>query len=70
MPRIDDTVHIRFSMRGLSGPLWQTNAVIASVSGSSLLLEGLDRPAPVEASDLKPAGSGRWTLDWEVRRRP
>ena len=70
MPKVDDTVHIRFSIRGMSGPVWQTNSVIASVSGTSLLLDGLDRPAPAEKSELKPAGPGRWTLDWEVRRRP
>lgn len=70
MPKVDDTVHIRFSMRGVPGPFWQTNAVIASVSGTSLLLDGFDRPAPAEVSELKSAGPGRWTLDWEVRRRP
>lgn len=33
MPKVNDTVHIRFSMRGMSGPFWQTNATVAAVSG-------------------------------------
>lgn len=70
MPQINDTVHIRFSMPGMSGPFWQTNAIVASVSGTSLLLDGLDRQVPAVASELKRAGPGRWTLDWEIRRRP
>lgn len=70
MPKVNDTVHIRFSMRGMPGPFWQTNATVAAVSGTSLLLDGLDRQVPAVTSELKPAGSGRWTLDWEVRRRP
>lgn len=37
MPKVNDTVHIRFSMRGDSAPFWQTNATVASVSGASLL---------------------------------
>jgi hypothetical protein len=70
MPKVNDTVHIRFSMRGMSGPFWQTNATVASVSGTSLLLDGLDRQVPAAASELKRTGPGRWTLDWEVRPRP
>ena len=70
MPEVNDTVHIRFSMRGDSAPFWQTNATVASVSGASLLLDGLDRQVPAAASDLKSVGEGRWMLDWEVRRRP
>ena len=70
MPKVNDTVHIRFSMRGMSGPFWQTNATVAAVSGTSLFLDGLDRQVPAVTSELKPAGAGRWTLDWEVRRRP
>ena len=70
MPQVNDTVHIRFLMRGLSGPVWQTNATVASVSGTALLLDGLDRQAPALTSELKRAGPGRWTLDWEIRRRP
>jgi hypothetical protein len=70
MPKDNDTVHIRFSMGGMSRPFWQTNAPVASVSGTSLLLDGLDRQVPAVASELKRAGEGRWTLDWEVRRRP
>ena len=57
-------------MRGMSGPFWQTNATVAAVSGTSFLLDGLDRQVPAVTSELKPAGAGRWTLDWEVRRRP
>jgi hypothetical protein len=70
MPKVNDTVHLRFSMRGEGGPFWQTNAVVASRSGSALLLDGFDRQAPASVSELKPAGPGRWVLDWEVRRRP
>jgi len=70
MAKVNDTVHIRFSMRGEGGPFWQTNAVVASISGSALVLDGFDRPAPASVSELKPAGPGRWVLDWEVRRRP
>lgn len=62
MPKVNDTVHVRFSMRGMSGPFWQTNATVAAVSGTSLLLDGLDRQVPAVTSELKPAGSGRWTL--------
>lgn len=69
MPKVNDTVHIRFSMRGM-GPFGQTNATVAAVSGTSLVLDGLDRQVPAVTSELKPAGAGRWTLDWEVRRRP
>ncbi len=63
MPKVNDTVHIRFSMRGVSGPFWQTNATVAAVSGTSLLLDGLDRQVPAVTSELKPAGAGgrRWT---------
>lgn len=70
MPQVNDTVHIRFSMQGMSGPFWQTNATVASISGTSLLLDGLDRQVPAVVSELKRAGPRRWTLDWEVRRRP
>ena len=70
MPKVNDTVHIRLTMRGMSGPFWQTNATVAVISGTSLLLGGFDRQTPATASELKPAGAGRRTLDWEVRRRP
>ncbi|MND89358.1 hypothetical protein [uncultured Brevundimonas sp.] len=70
MPQVNDTVHIRLSIRGVAGPFWQTNATIASVSGTSLLLDGFDRQVPAVKSELKAAGPGRWTLDWEVKRRP
>lgn len=51
-------------MRGMSGPFWQTNATVAAVSGTSLLLDGLDRQVPAVISELKPAGVGWSTLDW------
>lgn len=70
MPKVNDTVHIRFLMRGMSGPFWQTNATVASMSGNALLSDGLDCQVPAVISELKPGGTGRWTLDWEVRRRP
>ena len=43
MPQVNDTVHIRFSLKGLSGLFWQTNATIASVAQGVVLLDGLDR---------------------------
>ncbi|MDQ1153148.1 hypothetical protein [Brevundimonas sp. SORGH_AS_0993] len=74
MPQVNDTVHIRFSLRGLSGdgggPFWQTNATIASVAQGVVLLDGLDRQVPASVTELKRAGANRWTLDWEVRTRP
>ena len=70
MPQVNDTVHMRFSLRGLGGPFWQTNATIASVNQGVVLLDGLDRQVPASVSELKPAGANRWTLDWEVRTRP
>ena len=48
MPQINDMVHIRFSLRCLGGPFWQTNATIASVSQGVALLDGLDRQVPAE----------------------
>lgn len=41
MPKANDTVHLRFTLRDESGPLWQTNATIASVGGGTALLDGL-----------------------------
>lgn len=70
MPEVNDTVHIRFSMRGMGGPFWQTNATIASVSQGSVLLDGLDRQVSAAVTELKRFGANRWTLDWEVRGRP
>lgn len=70
MPQVNDTVHIRFSMRAAGGPFWQTNATVASISGKTVLLDGFDRQAPAAVSELKPAGPNRWTLDWEIRTRP
>ena len=70
MPQVNDTVHIRFSLKGLSGPFWQTNATIASVAQGVVLLDGLDWQAPASVTELKRAGANRWTLDWEVRARP
>jgi len=70
MPRANDTVHLRFTLRGEAGPFWQTNATIASVAGGIALLDGLDRQVSAPAADLRRAGEGRWTLDFEVRSRP
>ena len=70
MPDINDTVHVRFSMRGGGGPFWQTNATIASVSQGQAVLDGFDRQVTAALSELKPAGTRRWTLDWEIRTRP
>lgn len=41
MPKANDTVHLRFTLMGESGPFWQTNATIASVGGGKALLDGL-----------------------------
>jgi len=70
VPQVNDTVHIRFSLRGLGGPFWQTNATVAVVSQGVALLDGLDRQVPASVTELKRAGPNRWTLDWEVRSRP
>lgn len=68
-PQVDDTVHIRFKLRG-GEAFWQTNAVIAAVGSGSVVLDGFDRPVPAAVSELKRYGPGRWSLDWEVRGRP
>ncbi|WP_395945811.1 hypothetical protein [Brevundimonas sp.] len=70
MPQVNDTVHVRFSLRGMGGPFWQTNAVVAWVGQGEVLLDGFDRQVAAAITELKPAGANRWTLDWEVRRRP
>jgi len=70
MPDINDTVHVRFSMRAGGGPFWQTNATVASVSHGQAVLDGFDRQVIAALSELKPAGSRRWILDWEIRTRP
>ena len=70
MPAVNDTVHIRFSMRGVGGPFWQTNATIASVVAGMVVLDGFDRQVTTTTSELKASGSRRWTLDWEIRTRP
>lgn len=70
MPQINDTVHIRFSLRGGGGPFWQTNAMVAQVDRSTVVLDGFDRPVIAAVSELKRFGPGRWSLDWEVRGRP
>ena len=70
MPDVNDTVHIRFSMRAGGGPFWQTNATIASVSQGLVVLDGFDRQVTATISELKQAGARRWTLDWEIRTRP
>jgi hypothetical protein len=69
MPKINDTVHIRFSMRG-DGPFWQTNATIAGISGRTIRMDGFDREVTASVTELKPEGPGRWLLDWEIRTRP
>ncbi len=70
MPKANDTVHLRLSMRASSGPFWQTNATIASVSGRTVVLDGFDRQVSASITELKPEGPGRWLLDWEIRTRP
>lgn len=70
MPKTNDTVHIRFSMRNAGGPFWQTNATIASISGRTVTLDGFDREVTASLTELKPEGPGRWLLDWEIRTRP
>lgn len=68
-PQVNDTVQIRFTLRG-GDAFWQTNAVIASVSSGSVVLDGFDRPVSAAVSELKRFGPARWSLDWEVRGRP
>lgn len=70
MPKTNDTVHIRFSMRNGGGPFWQTNATIASVSGRTVVLDGFDREVSASITELKREGPGRWLLDWEIKTRP
>ena len=70
MPKINDTVHIRFAMRNAGGPFWQTNATIASVAGKTVTLDGFDREVTAYITELKREGPGRWLLDWEIRTRP
>lgn len=69
-PAANDTVHIRLAMRNDGGPFWQTNAVIASVSGRAVVLDGFDRQVTASTTELKPMGPGRWSLDWEIKTRP
>lgn len=68
-PAMNDTVQIRFTLRG-GETFWQTNGTIAAVSSDSVVLDGFDRPVRAAISELKPFGLGRWSLDWEVRGRP
>lgn len=70
MPKANDTVHLRFTLKGENGPFWQTNATVASVGGGTALLDGLDRQIAAPVADFRRAGDGRWTLDFEVRSRP
>ncbi|VXB54237.1 hypothetical protein [Brevundimonas sp. G8] len=70
MPKAKDTVHLRFTLKGESGPFWQTNATVATVGGGTALLDGLDRQIVARVADFRRAGEGRWTLDFEVRSRP
>jgi len=69
MPKANDTVHLRFTLKGESGPFWQTKATIASVGGGKALLDGLDRQIAARMTDLRRAGNERWTFDFEVRAR-
>lgn len=69
-PQANDTVHLRLSMRNDGGPFWQTNAVIASVSGRTVVLDGFDRQVSASVTELRPMGPGRWSLDWEIKTRP
>jgi hypothetical protein len=69
-PQANDTVQLRLSMRNDGGPFWQTNTTIASVSGRAVVIDGFDRQVTASVTELKPAGAGRWTLDWEIRTRP
>lgn len=70
MPKANDTVHLRFTLKGESGPFWQTNATIASVGSGTALLDGLDRQIAARMTDLRRVGNERWILDFDVRARP
>lgn len=70
LPKSNDTVHLRFTLKGETGPFWQTNATVASVANEPALLDGLDRQIAARIADFRRAGAGRWTLDFEVRARP
>ncbi|MET3836573.1 hypothetical protein ABIB58_001918 [Brevundimonas sp. UYEF29] len=70
MPKSNDTEHLRFTLKGETGPFWQTNATVASVANGIALLDGLDRQIAARIADFRQAGEGRWTLDFEVRARP
>lgn len=70
MPKVNDTVRIRLSMRAASGPFWQTNATIAAVSAQIVVLDGFDRQVTTTVGELKRSGPDQWTLDWEIRTRP
>lgn len=53
MPKANDTVHLRFTLKGESDPFWQTNA---SVGGGTALLDGLDRQIAARMTDLRRSG--------------
>ena len=59
MPKANDTGHLRFTLKGESGPFWQTNATIASVGGGTALLDGLDRQIAARMTDLRRSGDAR-----------
>ena len=59
MPKSNDTVHLRFTLKGESGPFWQTIATIASVGGGTALLDGLDRQIAARMTDLRRSGDAR-----------
>lgn len=56
MPKSNDTVHLRFTLKGQSGPFWQTNATVASVANGTALLDGLDRQIAARIADFAEPG--------------
>ena len=56
MPKSNDTVHLRFTLKGETGPFWQTNATVASVANGTALLDGLDRQIAARLADFRRAG--------------
>ncbi|MFN4040166.1 MAG: hypothetical protein ACK4I0_00725 [Brevundimonas sp.] len=52
MPKTNDGVQVRVSVRAGGGPFWQTNATVASVSGGSVIVDGFDRVVTAARSEL------------------
>lgn len=69
MPKANDTVHLRFTLKGESGPFRQTPATVASAGGGTAQLDFLDRQIATPVAGFRRAGEGRWTLDFEVQSR-